>query len=81
MYFKNIRCNICQRVSHGEISKEYGDQFPGAFVQDPKGFGYLCYDCSSSIQDVLTEWEIEDEEKEAKAERDELNAEGYIIDV
>lgn len=61
MKFKNVRCNICSHVSHGEIATEYEDHFPGSFSPDPKGFGYLCFECSSAVQDIKADWQLQDE--------------------
>lgn len=54
------RCNICNKVAKEEIADE-DNHYPGAFSYDPDGYGYLCYDCSSSIASVRTEWEMEED--------------------
>jgi len=61
MPFKNARCNICNKVSHGEISSDYGDHYYGGFIPDPYGYGYICWECASSIEEVKTDFNIEDD--------------------
>lgn len=68
MPFKNARCNICNKVSHGEISSDYGDHFYGSFISDPVGFGYICWECADAIEDVRTSYHIEDELKDEQVE-------------
>ena len=56
-----VRCVICNAVSSEEIATDHGEYHPGAFILDKVSEGYLCAECSGSIYDVKTEWDIEDD--------------------
>lgn len=61
--YENARCVICNKVSHSDISSDYGEHFQGSFSGDVIS-GFECSDCRGEIEDVLAVWGIEDELKE-----------------
>lgn len=61
--YENARCIICNKVSHQDISSDYGRHFKGSFSGNPVD-GFICSDCTFEIDDVLAVWDIEDELKE-----------------
>lgn len=64
----NARCVICNSVSLEEISSETGTHFHRGFYETYYGQSglpaYICYDCDSVHDDIMTEWEMEDEADE-----------------
>lgn len=60
--YEIARCTICNKVSHEEVSSDFGEQVFGSFYEDEGGT--LCFECRSEIDDVMSDWYIEDELKE-----------------
>jgi hypothetical protein len=46
---RNLRCGICNSVSHPEIRDETSPLFHGPFVED--GPGYICGRCADCLDD------------------------------
>ena len=61
--FKNLRCSICNSVSHSEIANELGEFNSKSFHLDNSGLGYLCHDCSSGIHDAVDDFEMDYDEE------------------
>lgn len=61
MRFDLKRCNVCNCVSSHEIASDYGEAVGRAFFEDTTGFGYLCHECYEEINEVRTDFDIEDE--------------------
>lgn len=57
----NLRCRICNKVSHGDISGDYGDHSHSAFYEEDDHLGYLCHDCYVAYTGVLDDFAVEDE--------------------
>lgn len=57
----HLRCSMCNQVSSGEIAGDYGRYNSGAFFTDPDGDGYLCYECFWSIEDQMSDYDLEDD--------------------
>lgn len=57
----NLRCRICNVVSHGDISGDFGDHSQSAFYSEEDGLGFLCHECYSGYTAVLDDYAIEDE--------------------
>jgi hypothetical protein len=60
------RCVICNQVSHGDVETDLGDATYKTFREVSYGSSgvpaFLCYDCSSSISEVKSEFDMEDDE-------------------
>ena len=57
--FTNVRCSICNSVSHAEIADEFGEFSPNSFYELPEG-GFVCSPCYQEYADMITEWELEE---------------------
>lgn len=62
--FKNARCNICNKVSHGEIATNFEDYHSGSFYPDPDGHGFLCSECVEAIAEANSEFPDEEFEED-----------------
>lgn len=57
----NLRCRICNAVSHGEIASDTGDHSEAAFYEEEDGLGYLCHECYTGITSVIDDFSLDDE--------------------
>lgn len=57
----NLRCRICNSVSHGEIAGDFGDHSQAAFYEESDGLGYLCHSCYTSVTGAIDDFSIDDE--------------------
>lgn len=60
MKFDLKRCNVCNCVSSHEIASDYGEAVGRAFFEDGP-FGYICHECYEEINEVRTDFDIDDE--------------------
>lgn len=58
--FSNVRCHICNRVSHSEIATEDHDHFTGRFYSDTQGIGWECAECRYVTDDLRYEYGDDD---------------------
>lgn len=61
--YQNARCVCCNKVSSEEISDTLSEQHYGSWTLD-KDDAYWCSDCLNPVEEVMTQWAIEDELKE-----------------
>lgn len=57
----NLRCRICNSVSHGEIAGDFGDHSQAAFYEEDDGLGYLCHSCYTAVTSAVDDFSLDED--------------------
>lgn len=52
---------MCNAVSHGEISSDFGDHSESAFYEEEDHLGYLCHDCYTAVTGAIDDFSVDED--------------------
>lgn len=61
IFFRNLRCRICNAVSHSDIAGDYGDHSQSAFYEEDDGLGFLCHECYVAMTSAIDDFSVDDD--------------------
>ncbi len=58
--FNNVRCRICNKVSHAEIAGDFGCHSESAFYEEEDRLGFLCHECYVAETSAIDDFSVDD---------------------